>query len=171
MDHGKAGQHGQADQHQRGAGTPGYGKSNRDEQNEAHLKEDRQAHDQRRAHHRPGHVPLAEKANQSLRDAVRSAGFRHQFAQHGAQANHDCDVAEGTAHPRFEGRNNGLEPHTSHGRQGERNHEQREKRVQLGHSDQQDQPHHCTGGGEQQKETVAVEHRDRGQDQLNEGAA
>ena len=162
VDHGKAGHHGQADQDQRSAGAPGDGKSNRYEQNEAYLKEDRQAHDQRRAHHGPGHVPLAEKVNQGLRDAVRGSGFRHHLAQHGAQANHDRDVAEGIARPRFEGGDNGPERHPGRGRQRERNHQQREKRVQLAHRDEQNQPHHCTGGGDQQEEAVAVEHRRKG---------
>ena len=41
--------------------APGNGERNRDKQNKTHLKEDGQAHDQRRAHHCPGNVLSRQK--------------------------------------------------------------------------------------------------------------
>ena len=169
VDHGKAGHHGQADQDQRGTGPAGNGKGNRYKQNEAYLKEDRQAHDQSRAHHGPGDVLLAEKLNQSLRNTLGGSGFRHHFAQHGAQANHDRDVSEGIARPGLEGGNDGSQRHAGRGRQRKRNHHQREKRVQLAHRNEQNQPNHCAGSGDQEENAVTVEHRHRGQDWLKDG--
>ena len=69
--HRKTRNHRQPHQDQRSSRAPGNGESNGNEQNKAHLEEDRQTHDQCRAHHGPGDVPLTEQVNQRLSDAVR----------------------------------------------------------------------------------------------------
>ena len=49
--------------------------------------------------------------------------------------------------PGFERGDNLTKRHSGRGRQSERNHQQREERVQFAYRNEQDQPDHCTGGG------------------------
>ena len=144
VDHGKAGQHRQADQDQRGARAPGDGKRDRDSRTKPTSKKTGKTHDQRRAHHGPGHVPLAEKLNQGLRDAVRAPDsaiilpsmvprpttiaiwpsvLPVPVSKEETMVSSRIPVAAASA------------SETS---------QQREERVQLAHRDQQDQPNHSS---------------------------
>ncbi len=160
--YGKAGKHGQSDQDQGGARAAGNGKHNRYQQNEADLKEDGQAHDQRCAHHRPGHAPLAEKVNQGLRDAIGGSGFRHHFAQHGAQANHDRDMPQRIAGSRFEGANDVSSRIPVAAANASETISRERKALSLTTAISRISATTDAGGGEQQVEAVAVEHRRKG---------
>ncbi len=61
------------------------------------------------------------------------------------------------------------ERHPGYGRQRERNQHEGKKSVELGYRDEQNQPDHRTGSGEQQENTVAVEQRHRVQAVPREG--
>ena len=91
----------QSDANQRGSGSARDGEGDGDEQYEADFEECGQADDEADHHHGPGQALFAEDADQRERDGVGAAGFGHHLAEHGAESDHDGDVAEGVRRRRF----------------------------------------------------------------------
>ena len=97
----KSGDQRQGDADQRGSGAASDREGDGNEQHESDFEESGKANDETDAHHGPGNALFAEDANQCERDRVGSAGLGHHFAEHGAERNHDGDVAKCSANARF----------------------------------------------------------------------
>ncbi len=140
--HRQAGHHRDAHQHHGGAGTLGHVEGDRHQQHEAHFEEHGQANDKGDGHHGPVHVLLAEGVDQRARNALGAAGLRHHLAEHGAQAHHQRDVAEGAAYAGLERFDDVAHRHAHGKAEQDRDDHQGDKGIELEFRDQHDQCDH-----------------------------
>ncbi|MNI05909.1 hypothetical protein D3C73_588760 [compost metagenome] len=84
MHHRKPRDHRQTDHQDRHANSPRHGKRDRHQQHEADFEEQRQAHQERDADHRPVRVFLAETVDQRARHLLGAARLGHHLAEHRA---------------------------------------------------------------------------------------
>ena len=71
----------------------GYGKDDRDQQDEADFEKRRQPHHQADNDHGPVDILFAEDADKGVGNLVCAARLRHHLAEHGPQCHNDRDVA------------------------------------------------------------------------------
>ena len=90
----KPGDQRDSDLDQRHPGATRNSEHERDEQDKANLKENRDSDDERDDHDRPVHAPFAEKLDQCRCDTCGSAGLRHHLAEHRAESDDDGDETE-----------------------------------------------------------------------------
>ena len=139
VDDREARQHGQSYFQRGDIELVGDGEHQRDEQHEAHLKEDRNADDERHDVHRPVHPRPAERRNQRARDLFGAARFLQQLAEHRAQAEHDADEPERGAEAGLDRVGDFRQRHPREQSDEKRHEDQGDERVDLQHRDQHEQ--------------------------------
>ena len=138
VQHGQAGQRGDADLHQRQPGALGDEDDHRHEQHDADLEEQRQAEDGRDRRHHPRQAARPDPADQRRDDAVGAAGVLEQLADHRAERDEDADRAGRGAEPGHEALDGVARRHRRHGAEHRRAEHQGQERVHLGPGDEHD---------------------------------
>ena len=147
----EAGEQRDADLDQRHAGAARDDEDERREQDEADLEEERDADEEGRDHHRPVHTGLAERVDQRARDAVGAAGFGHQLAEHGPEAEQHADETERAAEAVLEFLHDLADRQAGREAEETRRDDQRDERMELEARDQDDQPDDRDGRGREQE--------------------
>jgi hypothetical protein len=151
----------------RSARAPGNSKGNRYQEDEANLKENRQANYKANHHHGPVNVLFAEEPNQRVRNAVCAARLGHHLTEHGAQTHYDRNVSKGIANAGFKRFHNSLKRHACDHRQCQRGDKQSNEGVELVNGDEKNERNDGAKCGDKQKCAVMVDHKGRAIDSLS----
>lgn len=103
--------HGNPDFKERNLGFGGNGEYQGNEEDEADFIEQGDADDEARQADGPLDLFPSEDVDQRRSNALGTAAFGHEFAQHSAEGYDDGKAPEGTAKPFFNGRNQLIDRH------------------------------------------------------------
>ena len=129
--------HGDTDFQQGNLGFRRNGEDQGDEQDEADFIEQGDTDDEARQADGPFDLFPAEDVDQCRRNALGTAAFSHELAQHSTEGNDDGQAAEGPAQPFFNGRDELVDRHAFGQADGTGDEEQGQETVELDFDDEE----------------------------------